>query len=119
VDGNRHHTMLFRVAACWLIVLVLAPFTAPFPTCGLTAFFGAAQNRQGPPKMPSSATLGQESSIAGVPAISGAGRVRLSFLYSVCRSAGEFLAAPAILTRAAARSGGMRKHAGLARILRV
>jgi hypothetical protein len=111
--------MLSRVAACWLVVLVLAPFTAPFPTCDLTAFFGAAQNRQGPAKMPTSAALDQESSIVGVPAISDAGRVRLSPLDSVCRSAGEFLIAPAILTRETARAGGMREHAGLARILRV
>jgi len=111
--------MLSRVAACWLVVLVLAPFTAPFPTCDLAAFFGAAQNRQGPARMPSSAALHQESSICGVPRISDAGRGRLSFLSSVCKSAGEFLAAPAILTRAAARSDGMREHVGLARILRV
>src|SRR3954469_13671865 len=34
--------MLSRFAACWLVVLIVAPFTAPFSTCDLTTVLGAA-----------------------------------------------------------------------------
>jgi hypothetical protein len=32
--------MFSRLVAGWLVVLVLAPFTAPFPTCDLATVFG-------------------------------------------------------------------------------
>ena len=34
--------MVSRGVAWWLIVLILAPFTAPFPTCDLAALFGCS-----------------------------------------------------------------------------
>jgi hypothetical protein len=38
--------MLSRTVACVLILLVVAPFTAPFPTCDLMALVGAAHPAQ-------------------------------------------------------------------------
>jgi hypothetical protein len=58
--------MLSRVAACWLIVLALAPFTAPFQTCDLTTPAGA----------PTTAALAADTVPAYVPAISHFGRIR-------------------------------------------
>jgi hypothetical protein len=37
VAGNP---MLSRLVASWLVVLILAPFTAPFPTCDLSTLLG-------------------------------------------------------------------------------
>ena len=36
--------MVSRGVAWWLIVLILAPFTAPFPTCDLAALFGCSSS---------------------------------------------------------------------------
>lgn len=69
--------MVSRIIACWLIVLVLAPFTAPFPTCDLATFLGGSPARQASANLPGAATLGDEVSVASVPAISHTGRVRL------------------------------------------
>jgi hypothetical protein len=42
-SGDRHViAMLSRILACVLIVLVIAPFTAPFPTCDLMALVGGS-----------------------------------------------------------------------------
>jgi hypothetical protein len=67
--------MLSRITACSLVVLVLLPFTAPFRTCDLSAFF--ATPTQHAPINRSAATLASDSSIANVPMISRIGRVRL------------------------------------------
>jgi hypothetical protein len=37
-----------NLCALWLIVQVLLPFTAPFPTCDLTDLLGRAQHHSGP-----------------------------------------------------------------------
>jgi hypothetical protein len=108
--------MFSRVAACWLVVLVLAPFTAPFPTCDLVTLFGGSQTEQSP-VMPVS-VIANDSVIASVPAIAGVGRIRLSVL------AGAFWFAHdcfpiTTLAQAAAPAGRLRDHAGLAAILRV
>ncbi len=47
--------MLPRFVAGWLVVLILAPFTAPFPTCDLATLFGRGPARQ-TPIVPSAST---------------------------------------------------------------
>jgi hypothetical protein len=106
-----------RVAACWLVVLVLAPFTAPFPTCDFGTLFGGSQTEQSPAHLPVS-VIANDSVVASVPAISGLGRVRWSVLAGAFPSAHECFRATA-LTHAAAPAGRLRDHAGLAAILRV
>jgi hypothetical protein len=81
--------MVSRSTACWLIVLVLAPFTAPFPTCDLVTLFGGAPARQTPANLPGAATLADETSVASVPAISHIGRVRLLQLSALSASLRE------------------------------
>jgi hypothetical protein len=109
--------MLSRVAACWLVVLVLAPFTAPFPTCDVATLFGGSQTERLPAHAPASA-IASDSIVASVPAI-GAGRVRLSVCSGAFVSAGECSSAATTMTRAAAPAGRIRDHAGLSAILRV
>lgn len=110
------HMLGSRVVACWLVVLVLAPFTAPFPTCDLGTLFGASPAQHSPVHMPGSVTA--NDAVASVPAISGVGRVRLSVLAGAAPSAHDCLSV-ATLTPAAAPAGRLRDHAGLAAILRV
>jgi hypothetical protein len=106
-----------RVAACWLIVLVLAPFTAPFPTCDLGTVFGGSQTGHSPKHMPVS-VIANESIVASVPAISGVGRIRLSVVVGAFASAHQCFR-PRTLTHAAGPAIRLRDHAGLASILRV
>src|SRR4029077_16374815 len=68
--------MLSRVTACSLVVLVLLPFTAPFRTCELSAFF-AARTQHAPINRPAATTLASDASVASVPAISHISRARL------------------------------------------
>jgi len=110
--------MLSRVSACWLVVLVLAPFTAPFPTCDLASLFGGStQTQPAPGHLPASA-IANDSAVASVPAI-GDGRVRLTAIAGVFVSPADSFSAGAASTRAAAPAGHLRNHAGLTAILRV
>jgi hypothetical protein len=111
--------MLSRVAACWLVVLVLAPFTAPFPTCDLATVFHAVHTRQAPAKLPVRSRLAGDSEVARVPAMSGRGRVRLSMASGALAFAGAAVAAATPLTRAVERVHRKREHTGLTAILRV
>ena len=109
--------MFSRVAACWLVVLVLAPFTAPFPTCDFGTLFGGSQTEPSPVHLPVS-VIANDSVVASVPAISGVGRVRLSVLAGVF-SCPRYRFPAATLTNAAAPADRLPDHAGLAAILRV
>jgi hypothetical protein len=111
--------MLSRVAACWLVVLVLAPFTAPFPTCDLAALFDGAQTQHVPANLPGDVALACDSTIASVPAISGVGRVRLLPVSCVGAAVGDVLPAQSNFMQASAPSHDAREHAALATILRV
>jgi hypothetical protein len=49
--------VLSQLSAIWLVVLILLPFTAPFPTCDLADFFGGgATDQEVPLAPPTSAT---------------------------------------------------------------
>jgi len=112
-------TMLSRITACCLAVLVLAPFTAPFPTCDLAALLGGQQTRHAPMKAPSSTALASDVNVASVPAINHIARARLLQPSHAASSAVECFSATATLARAAASSNGMRDRSALATILRV
>jgi hypothetical protein len=43
---------LSRLVASWLIILVVAPFTAPFSTCDLRTWFGGTKTRSASAPMP-------------------------------------------------------------------
>jgi hypothetical protein len=112
---------LSRVTACWLVALVMLPFTAPFRTCDLAAFFGA-RAQQAPISRTSSsgtATLATDSSVANVPAISRIGRVRLLEPAGASPSAAESLCALTTVTVSAGFSRVLRERAVLSTILRV
>jgi len=110
--------MLSRVTACFLVVLVLLPFTAPFRTCDLSAFV-AARAQHAPLNRPAATTLASDSSIANVPAISRIGRVRLLEPVGVTAAAGESCRTLASVAAAVASSRSLRERAVLATILRV
>jgi len=115
--GKSLNMFFSRVAACWLVVLVLAPFTAPFPTCDFATLFGGSQTEQSPVHLPVS-VIANDSVVASVPAISGVGRIRLTVLAGAFPSAHDCFRATT-LTHAAGPAGRLRDHAGLAAILRV
>jgi hypothetical protein len=109
--------MLSRVAAIWLVALVLAPFTAPFPTCDLAALLGGDATQQAPGHLPASA-IANDSIVASVPAI-GSSRVRLTAVSDVFDSSAGCNAAEVTSARAAAPAQPARTLAGLAANLRV
>lgn len=109
---------LSRVTACWLVALVLLPFTAPFRTCDLAAFFGA-RAQHAPISRSSSATLANDSSVANVPAISRIGRVRLLEPGGASPSAADALCPLTTFTVSAGFSRVLRQRAVLSTILRV
>ena len=106
-----------RVAACWLIVLVLAPFTAPFPTCDFGTLFGGSQSEHSAGHVPGS-VIATDSAVASVPAFSGVGRIRLSVVAGAFAFAHQCFRAAA-LTDGAGAARRLRDDAGLASILRV
>jgi hypothetical protein len=100
-----------------LVALVLLPFTAPFRTCDLAAFLGG----QAPISRTSSgtATLATDSSVANVPAISRAGRVRLLEPASAPPSAAENRRALMAVTTSARFNQVLRERVVVATILRL
>jgi hypothetical protein len=109
--------LLSRITACCLTVLVLAPFTAPFPTCDLAMLLGGSQTQHAPASAP--ASLASDVSVASVPAISHIGRVRLLQLSGLSESARASFSAAATLTLSSAPHGRLRDRAALSPVLRV
>jgi len=68
--------MLSRLAACCLVALALAPFTAPFRTCDLAMLFGDVPS-QHMPVNDSHSTVAGDVNVANFPSILRMGRVRL------------------------------------------
>jgi hypothetical protein len=71
--------MFSKSIAAWLVVLVLLPFTAPFPTCDIADLLGGSANSQDFPLAPlssSSASMAEAASLV-FPLATVAGRLRL------------------------------------------
>ena len=68
--------MLSRVIASWLVVLILAPFTAPFPTCDLATLFGTSPVAEDAGHGPASGALSHDAAVVNGPAVNGTGRTR-------------------------------------------
>ena len=72
--------MLSKFSALWLVVLILLPFTAPFPTCNIADFLGrsAADHRMAPvqPTSPTTLIADAESSLLVPPLATMASQLR-------------------------------------------
>jgi hypothetical protein len=111
--------MLSRITACWLAVLVLVPFTAPFRTVDLAVLFGGSRAHHVPADPAGPSTLTSESNLARVPALSRVGRVRFVPLSGVSASAPANVAHSGGRLRAAFFLTGVRGADMLATILRL
>jgi len=111
--------MLSRVFACWLAILVIVPFTAPFPTCDLACVLGKPPRHRSPAA--SRAKVASTNSVAVPRAlfVSNAGRVR-----RLCRAAfvpsDTHSSSATMLTSSVASIGGnARERTTLRTILRI
>ena len=68
--------MLSRVIASWLVVLILAPFTAPFPTCDLATLFGTSPVAEDAGHGPASGALSHDAAVVNGPAVNRIGPTR-------------------------------------------
>jgi hypothetical protein len=72
--------MLSKCSALWLVVLILLPFTAPFPTCDIADFFGRSAANHGlatvPPTSSTTLIANAESSLLVPPLASTARQLR-------------------------------------------
>jgi hypothetical protein len=113
-------TVVSRIIACCLAILILAPFTAPFSTCDFAMLFGDAPSPPGPMSAPASTTaLAGDANIASVPALLRTGRVRLLEVPRGLTSVAECFSATATRARTSALQGRTHDGAVLAAILRV
>jgi hypothetical protein len=73
--------MISKLSALWLILLVLLPFTAPFPTCGFDDFFGHDASGPSAPatpvQSPSASLADGATSLLAPPLTTMANRLRL------------------------------------------
>lgn len=70
--------MIAKLASAWLILLVLLPFTAPFPTCGLDDFLGRnASSPAAPTPSPTASLADAATSLLVLPLTTMANRLRL------------------------------------------
>jgi hypothetical protein len=72
--------VLARLLAVWLVVLVLAPWSAPFSVCDLATFYPPASDELGPGPLDShrSASVADRSSSHAVPATRTSHRVKFA-----------------------------------------
>ena len=111
--------MLPKFFASWLLVLVIAPFTAPFPTCDVTSLFGSPQGQDAPAAPSAAIVLTTDAAVPSTVFVSSVGRIRLLPLSRVplTESALPFMSAAAMGSDASA--DGMREPVALSTILRV
>jgi hypothetical protein len=111
--------MLSKFFASWLLVLVIAPFTAPFPTCDATSLFGSPQGQDAPAAPSAAIVLTTDEAVPSAVFVASIGRIRLLPLSRVplTESALPFTSAAAMGSDASADS--MREPVALSTILRV
>ena len=111
--------MLPKFFASWLLVLVIAPFTAPFPTCDLTSLFGIPQGQDVPaaPSVPSVFTT--DAAVPRAVFVSSVGRTRLLPLSRVPLTESALPSTSAAAMGSNSSADGMREPVGLSTILRV
>jgi hypothetical protein len=110
--------MFSRITACWLVVLILAPFTAPFPTCDLATFVGRHPTRQTPIVPPVSAAVSHDAAVTAT-AFLGHGRTRLLSNFRIAQLCNEVSVPCAMFLRSVGTTRDVRDTAALNTVLRV
>jgi hypothetical protein len=111
--------MLPRFVASWLVVLILAPFTAPFPTCDLATLVGRGPAKHAPIVPPASAAVSNDAAVVSVPAVFRAGRIRVLSAFRVSVLSNAIASASATSLRSVASLRDIRENAALTAVLRV
>jgi hypothetical protein len=112
-------SMFSRITACWLVVLVLAPFTAPFPTCDFATLFGRGPSRQAPIAPPVSAAVSHDDAVVAAPASLGDGRARLHSPFGISPLSDEISSSSATFLRSVTFARDVREDSALNAVLRV
>lgn len=123
--------MLSRFVASCLVVLITAPFTAPFSTCDFESLFGsgdglhkslfADRNAHHSPIVPSRSakTLSNDAAIPSAPVASTAGRSRLMPVFHACDAVGRRYTPGVARPRTTASERGTSCGSGLTTVLRL
>jgi hypothetical protein len=111
--------MLPKFFASWLLVLVIAPFTAPFPTCDFTSLFGNPQGQDAPVAPAAAIVLTTDEAVPSAVFVSSIGRIRLLVLSRVPLTESACPSMSAAVMGSDSSADGMREHVALSAILRV
>ena len=111
--------MLSRFLAGWLVVLILAPFTAPFPTCDLATLVGRGPAKHAPIVPPASTAVSHDAAVVNAPAVFRAGRIRVLSAFRVSPLSKAISSATATSLRSVASLRDIRENASLTAVLRV
>jgi len=106
--------MISKLCACWLVVLVLSPFTAPFATCDLARPIRGTG--RGGPAGAAIAAATSDTSAALVPSRFKTGRQKL---LSSAERVERFEPAPSIDLPHAERTSSIPQHEALRAVLRL
>ena len=75
---GQNDIVVSKISALWLVLLILLPFTAPFPTCDLADLLGPSATNQGvplPPVSPAASLAAPELSLLVPPLQTVAGHM--------------------------------------------
>jgi len=111
--------MLPKFFATWLVVLVIAPFTAPFSTCDLTSLFGDTQGQHTPVAPPGSVALTTDAAVPSAPFVSAVGRAKLVPLPRVHLAESAISSSSDTWIWSVASARCLREHVALTTILRL
>ena len=71
------HRRVDSLCTWWMVLLILLPFTAPFPTCDVSDFLTDAAHHHAPPLQSSTASLGDAAYSFVPPLATTEGRLKL------------------------------------------
>jgi hypothetical protein len=111
--------MLSRIVAGWLVVLIFAPFTAPFPTCDLATLFGGGPAQHAPVMPPVSSAVSHDAAVVNAPAAFRAGRIRVLSAFRVIPLSKPISPSSSTSSRSSASMRDGREDAALRVVLRV
>jgi len=111
--------MLSKVVAVWLAVLVIVPFTAPFPTCDLASFAGDAEGPHRPLAPRSSVTSTTDVAVPWALFDANAGRLQRLASCRVLVTSSSTAGMTTMLTASVAPACAVQERTVLCTVLRI
>jgi hypothetical protein len=111
--------MLSRIVAGWLVLLIFAPFTAPFPTCDMATLFGCGPAHHVPVVPAAPSAVSHDAAVVNAPAALRTVRIRVLSTFRMIPVSSQVSYSSSTRSRSSAAMRDGRDDAALRVVLRV